>query len=96
MPIDDLVAEHAVSALRSVARAIVTALRYLFVHFLYNVVLFNLGRVALLIVSLGRYPRGRNLSAHEGRISAFGVLVVVLVWCVIALFNHFSHAGIGA
>jgi hypothetical protein len=96
MAIDDLVTEHAVSALGAVARASVTALRFVFVHFLYNIVLFNLGRVALLLVSFGRYPRGRTLSAHEGRISACGVLVVILVWCGIALFNHFAHAGIGA
>jgi len=96
MPIDDLVAEHAASALRAIARVAVTALRFVFVHLLYNIVLFNLGRAALLLISLGRYPRGRNLSAHEGRISACGVLVVVLVWCGIALFNHFAHTGIGA
>jgi len=96
MPIHDLVAEQAPSLLRSVARSIVAALRFVLVHLLVNVILFNLGRVALLIVSLGRYPRGRNLIAHESRISACGVLVVILVWFGIALFNHFANAGSGA
>jgi len=96
MPIDDLVAEHAPSLLRSVARCVVAVLRFVFAHLLVNVILFNLGRAALLIVSFGRYPRGRNLVAHESRIAACGILVVILVWCGIALFNHFASAGSGA
>ena len=96
MPIDDLVAEHAPSLLRAVARPIVAALRFVVVHLLFNVILFNVGRVALLVVSLGRYPRGRNLIVHERRISACGILVIVLVWCGIALFNYFANAGSGA
>ena len=96
MPIDDLVAEHAPSLLRAIARPILAALRFVLVHLLVNVILFNLGRLALLLVSLGRYPRGRDLVAHEGRISACGVLVIVLVWFGIALFNHFANVGSGA
>jgi hypothetical protein len=69
--------------------------RFVLVHLLIDVILFNLGRVALLIISVGRYPRGRQLAAHDRRISLCGILVVVLVWCGIALFNHFAKVGNG-
>lgn len=65
-------------------------LRNGFVAFVRDFVLFNLGRAALLLVTAGRYPRGRSLQAHTGRISAVGILVLLLAWCGIALHNHFA------
>jgi hypothetical protein len=96
MPIQDLIAEHAPSLLQSIARVVAGAVRFVFVHLLVNLVLFNVGRAALLVVTLGRYPRGRALLAHEGRIAFCGILVVMLLWAAIAAFNHFSKVAIGA
>ena len=65
-------------------------LRNVFVAFVWDFVLFRLGRAALLLATAGRYPRGRFLQAHADRISAAGILVLVLIWCGIALHNHFA------
>jgi hypothetical protein len=89
----DVVAEHALSLLRVVGRVLAAVLRFLFVNLLTNLVLFNVGRVTLLAVTVGRYPRGRMLVAHEERIVACGVLVLVLAWCAIVLYNHFGAVG---
>ena len=96
MPIQDLVAEHAPSLFRVVARSLASVLRFLFLHVAVEFVLFNLGRAALLVVTFGRYPRGRALVTHAHRISGCGALVIVLAWCAIALFNHFASTAIGA
>jgi hypothetical protein len=96
MPVHYIIAELAPSALRAIGRAILSVLRFLLVNLLTNILLFNLGRVALLIVTLGRYPHGRSLVAHEQRIWACGILTMVLIWCGIAIFNNFGSVIAGA
>ncbi|MEO7432257.1 MAG: hypothetical protein ABIR62_09555 [Dokdonella sp.] len=59
--------------------------------FLWNVVLFNLGRLLLLTATLGRYPRDRLLQTHANRISATGVVCVVFAWSAVAAYNHWPR-----
>jgi len=67
-------------------------LKAVFVVFIWNFVLFNLGRCALLCATAGRYPRGRFLDMHVGRISAAGVAVLAMAWFAIAFYNNL-HTG---
>jgi len=83
-----LIADHVIAALRAIARAILSVLYFLFVHVVISVVLYGIGLGTLLMLTLGRYPRGRFRQAHSERISACGALVVLLVWCGIALYNN--------
>jgi len=71
---------------------VVAVLKAIFFAFVCNIVLFNLGRCALLLLTVGRYPHGRALEAHVNRISATGVCVLVAAWCAFALYNNL-HTG---
>lgn len=55
-----------------------------------QVVLFNVGRISLLLVTLGSYPRGHILERDVVRIAWAGVVVVFLVWAAIALYNNYG------
>ncbi|KRE88575.1 hypothetical protein ASG87_08310 [Frateuria sp. Soil773] len=70
-----------------IAHALFAVLRWLWetlvesflFELVWHTVLFNVGRAALLLCTLGRYPRGAALECHEDRIAAFGLLVVLAV-----------------
>ena len=51
-------------------------------------VLLTLGRVTLLLVTLGRYPRGSAVERDANRISLVGVLVLLVAWSLIAIYNN--------
>jgi hypothetical protein len=51
-------------------------------------VLFNLGRAFLLLVTLGKYPRGIKLEKDVNLISGVGVGVLLAVWTSIAIYNN--------
>jgi hypothetical protein len=50
--------------------------------------LFNVGRGALLVCTLGRYPRGRALERDAPWIAGAGFAVVVLTGVVLAVYNN--------
>lgn len=50
--------------------------------------LFQLGRLTLLILTLGRYPRRDVVERHSDRIAGVGALVVVCAWGLVVLYNH--------
>lgn len=76
--------------LQEVSDAVVGVLRRFVVAFVWDIALFNLGRLALLTATAGRYPRGRVLDKHSDRISAAGFLVLIAVWFGMALHNNFG------
>jgi hypothetical protein len=55
---------------------------------LWDTVLFQLGRAALLAITLGRFPRGQATEHHSDLISLAGVAAVVLAWLALAWWNH--------
>lgn len=65
-------------------------LRFLVGQLLWGIVLFNLGRGALLLITWGRYPNGADLDRHEDRISFAGVLVLLALWSAVAVTNRFA------
>ena len=52
--------------------------------------LFNLGRVFLLLVTLGKYPRGIKLEKHVNLISGVGVGIMFSLWALIAIYNNWG------
>jgi len=50
-------------------------------------VCFQLGRVSLLLFTLGKYPRGDMKNQHEGRITILGVFMLMLALLAIGLFD---------
>jgi hypothetical protein len=62
--------------------------RFIFEMIIWNVVLFHLGRVAMLIVTLGRYPTRKDCNRSRGRIQVAGMAVLVTLWAAIAVSNN--------
>jgi len=48
----------------------------------------QLGRGVLLVLTLGRFPRGRQLERHGHLIACAGVLTLAAAWGAIALWNQ--------
>jgi hypothetical protein len=67
------------------AVAVVKCIAY---YIIWSFVLFNLGRMSLLVVTLGKYPRGLDAQRHVNQISLVGILVLVLAWSAIAIYNN--------
>jgi len=68
-------------------RSIGTVIRWIAVHLIFHILCFNLGRLTLLLVTLGRYPRQNVLERDEDKISFFGLLVIILSWVAIYVNN---------
>jgi len=60
-------------------RVIWNIIRWVFWEVFFEVALFNIGQGFLLIITWGKYPKGRYLEAHSGRISMVGLLVLILL-----------------
>lgn len=74
--------------LESLGRGLVSVLRFVFWHVLFEVLLFNLGRIALLAVTFGRFPRASHLDRHHALIGGAGVVVVVGLIFAIGFYNQ--------
>ena len=88
MALPELLAEFAWPALRALGECVFAVLRWIAVEALWNAILFNLGRVALLIVTAGKFPRQRDLSRSADAISFVGVAMLFLLWLAVALVNN--------
>ena len=53
-----------------------------------DIALFNIGRGALQVATLGRYPRGSALERDAGWIQLAGLGVVVLTAVALAVYNN--------
>jgi len=77
-----------------ILRPILTVIGYVVWDIVFLIILFNVSMVFLLIVSLGKYPRGEYLEKHRDRIASVGFAIVVLAWISIAVFNNFGGSEI--
>jgi hypothetical protein len=48
----------------------------------------QLGRGVLLVLTLGRFPRGRQLERHGDLVACAGLLTLIAAWSAIALWNQ--------
>ena len=71
-----------------IANCVVAVVKFIVYYIIWSFVLFNLGRVSLLLVTLGQYPRGLNAQRHVNQISLVGTLVLVLAWSLVAVYNN--------
>ncbi len=69
-------------------RAAWAILRWIVWDLVFRVVLFQVGRTLLLVVTFGRYPRVEDLQRDVNRIAAVGLLFVLGVWAAIATYNN--------
>ncbi|MES9941087.1 MAG: hypothetical protein ABW121_11175 [Candidatus Thiodiazotropha sp. 6PLUC7] len=59
--------------------------------FIWNIVLFNLGRFSLLLVTLGQFPRTKHLENNANLISITGLLLAIALWMSIAIYNNWGN-----
>lgn len=71
-----------------IANGIVSVIKFIFYSLIWQFVLFNLGRITLLLITVGRYPKGRLVQLHENRISLVGLTVLFVVWSAVVIHNN--------
>ena len=71
-----------------ITNGVVAVVKFIAYYIIWSFVLFNRGRASLLVVTLGQYPRGLDAQRHVNQISLVGVLVLVLAWSAVAVYNN--------
>jgi len=71
-----------------ITNGFVAVVKFIAYYIIWSVVLFNLGRASLLLVTLGRYPRGLDAQRNVNQISLVGILVLILAWSLVAIYNN--------
>ena len=69
-----------------VVKGILRFIRYVLIEGICEFLLFCIGRLFLLLITLGRYPRGAKAQEHEGYIICVGMLVVITSVILISLY----------
>lgn len=69
-------------------RGIWAVVRFVLWHVLFELVLFNIGRVICLAFTIGQFPRSRHLPRHQNLVGCVGIVVVVVIWSAIAVYNR--------
>jgi len=71
-----------------IAKGFVAVAKFVAYYIIWSFVLFNLGRASLLLVTFGQYPRGLDAQRHTNQISLVGILVLILAWSLVAVYNN--------
>lgn len=74
--------------IEAIIKGIWVAIKFILYVVVFNIILFNLGRVTLLTTTLGKYPRYRHIERDSEKIAWFGVFVLVAAWSAIAIYNN--------
>lgn len=77
-------------AVEQVVKGLWGVLRFVLWDLVIQVVVFNTGRVVLLIGSLGRFPRRHHLPRYETTVIGVGIATICLAWVGVAAFNQLS------
>ena len=77
--------------LETIVEFVIEVIKFIFGYIFWSIVLFNLGRIFLLIVTLGKYPCGAKLENDGNYISGVGVFVLFLIWSSIAVYNNWGN-----
>jgi hypothetical protein len=70
------------------AKIVGSIVRYFVVEVIFDFVLFQVGRGALLVVTLGRYPTRADCERSRGGVQCAGFLTFVIIWLAIAVYNN--------
>ena len=62
----------------TIVEFVVEVIKFILWYIFWSIVLFNLGRIFLLIVTLGKYPHGAKLENDGSFISGVGFFVLFL------------------
>jgi hypothetical protein len=71
-----------------ISNGAVAVVKFIAYYIIWSFALFNLGRTSLLLVTLGQYPRGLDAQRHVNQISLVGILVLILAWSAVAIYNN--------
>ncbi len=71
-----------------VLKGIWHVIKFILWEILFYIVLFNIGRAFLLIVTLGKYPRFNHIEKDSEKIAWFGFFLVICAWISIAIYNN--------
>jgi hypothetical protein len=82
--------------LETIIEFVIEAIKYILLFIFWGILLFNLGRIFLLIVTIGKYPHGEKLESDANFISCMGVLVLFTVWSSIAVYNNWGNIFVSA
>ena len=55
---------------------------------LFQIIIFNIGRVSLLIITLGKYPRFSHIQKDTDKIIYFGLFLIVAAWATLVIYNN--------
>ncbi|ACA85577.1 hypothetical protein Swoo_1285 [Shewanella woodyi ATCC 51908] len=76
------VEELAEGAIKTILRLI----RFILIEAICEFLIYWVGRIFLLVVTLGNYPRGKQAEEHEGRIICTGIVVIILSIVLISIY----------
>jgi len=68
-------------------RGISSAVRWVLINFLVEIVLHWIGRISLLVITFGNYPRGNKAEEDETFITISGVVVFIAFATLAILYN---------
>ena len=74
--------------IESIFRGLLSALRFIVWEFVFLIVLFNIGRVILLLITFGRYPKSKHIEKDSEKIALFGFLFIFIAWLTLAVYNN--------
>jgi hypothetical protein len=74
--------------LEDVTRIAGSIVRFVVEIVILDFVFFQLGRGALLVITLGRYPTRNDCERSRHGIQWAGFLTLVVVWLAIAVYNN--------
>ena len=72
----------------SIFRGLLHALKFILWELIFSIVLFNIGRAVLLLITFGRYPRLKHIEKDSEKIALFGILFIFIVWLILAVYNN--------
>lgn len=70
------------------AKIVGSIVRYVVVEVIFDFVLFQVGRGALLAITLGRYPKRNDCERSRRGIQLAGFLTLLVIWLAIAVYNN--------
>ena len=70
-------------------KTIGSVIKWFLWDFVFQVILYYLGKATLLLITFGRYPKKNETEKEVNLISLFGFFIIFSVWLTITLYNNF-------